>query len=76
MSLSAIKRACRPYKNLILEIASDSECFEVILKDGYISTTYGETMWVFGRDNLAPDQMSVSDMIDELELWLDCVESQ
>ena len=76
MSLSAIKRACRPYKNLILEIASDSECFEVILKDGYISTAYSETMWVFGRDNLAPDQMSVSDMIDELELWLDCVESQ
>lgn len=76
MSLTAIKRACRPYKNLILEIASDSECFEVILRDGYISTTYGETMWVFGRDNLAPGQMSVSDMIDELELWLDDVEQQ
>ena len=76
MSLSAIKRATRPYKNLILEIASDSECFEVILKDGYISTTYGETMWVFGRDNLAPGQMSVSDMVDELELWLGDVEQQ
>lgn len=76
MSLSAIKRACRPYKNIILEIAGDSECFEVILKDGYISTTYGETMWIFGRDNLAPGQMTVSDMVDELELWLDDVEQQ
>jgi hypothetical protein len=76
MSLTAIKRACRPYKNLILEIAGDSECFEVILKDGYVSTTYGETMWVFGRDNLAPGQMSASDMIDELELWLGDVEQQ
>jgi hypothetical protein len=76
MSLSAIKRACRPYKNQILEIASDSECFEVILKDGYISEQYAETMWVFGRHNLEPGQMSVSDMIDELELWLDCVVKQ
>jgi hypothetical protein len=75
MSLSRIKRTIpKKMKPIIQEIAEDSECFEVILKDGYWNPCYGETMWVFGKHYL--EDMSVSEMIDEFELWIDGVEAE
>lgn len=70
-NVKKIIKACEPFieRNDVLEIGEDSECYEVIMRDGLINYAYNETMWVFGKHNL--DDMSVGEMIDDLELWLD-----
>ena len=75
MSLPRIKRAIpKEMKTIIQEIAECSDCFEVILKEGYWNPSYGETMWVFGKHYL--EDMSVSEMIEDFELWISGVKAE
>jgi len=62
---------------LVLEIAQDSECTEVILKFPYANTHWQETAHVISHDHFASwddgGGLTVTDYRDELIEWFDNV---
>lgn len=70
MSLAAIKKSItKAQRSMVGGIAEDSEVFEVELKYPFINLSYDETLWVFGKHHL-DYEMTVSDMVEDLQHWL------
>ena len=50
--------------------------YEVGLKDGYVSMSYGTTIWGFNREHLDSGDYTEKTMLDDLMYWYSTVEYQ